>query len=95
VIAVEGNAESVPKIRITEKHFAGVAKAKSAVSHPKEEGSVIENISANNTVFTRYLTLNNASHLILPADEISTGGQPSPTPRIPSPSLTIRADPSP
>jgi hypothetical protein len=28
VIAVEGNAESVPKIRITEKHFAGVAKAK-------------------------------------------------------------------
>jgi hypothetical protein len=30
VTVVEGNAESVPKIRITEKHFAGVAKAKSA-----------------------------------------------------------------
>jgi hypothetical protein len=36
VIAVEGNAESVPEIRVTEKHFAGVAKAKSADSHPKE-----------------------------------------------------------
>jgi len=36
VIAVEGNAESVPKIRITEKHFASVAIAKSAGSHPKE-----------------------------------------------------------
>ena len=56
MIAVEGNAESVPKIRITEKHFAGVAIAKSAGSHPKEERSLIENISANNTVLTRYLT---------------------------------------
>jgi hypothetical protein len=97
VIAVEGNAESVPKIRITEKHFAGVAKAKSVVSHPqgRNHSSLIKNIGANNTVFTRDLTVNNALHLILPADEISTGAQPSPTPRIPSPSLTIRADPSP
>jgi len=37
VVVVEGNAESVPKIRITEKHFAGVAKAKLADSHPEEE----------------------------------------------------------
>jgi len=33
VIAVEGNAESVPKIRITEKHFAGVAKSKNQLTH--------------------------------------------------------------
>jgi len=66
VIAVEGNAESVPKIRITEKHFAGVGRAKSADPHPKKELRKANQEYAREQYYVfPILTVNWTLHIIL------------------------------